>query len=56
MAVARMAYIICDECGAAAAEPEDTVSAARRMMPLSWVTVTVNRRKRDYCPAHAPGE
>lgn len=54
MAVARMVYIVCDSCGSPASDPEDTVPAARTMVPDSWTSIREGLRTYDYCPSCTP--
>lgn len=56
MSIVHLAYVICDECGIPASEPEDSGKKARTMVPRGWVRAfDVTRARRiDLCPAHAP--
>lgn len=61
MAIAHLSYVICDICGAPAAQPEDNARRARRAADRAGFTSIIRehdlgrvKARHDYCPKHAP--
>ena len=49
MAIAHLAYVVCDVCGVPGCQPEDDARNARLMLGEDWVRFG----GRDFCPACA---
>lgn len=56
MAMARLVYVTCDECGTPATDPVGDAKEARSLVPTAWFRFRAEGESKtgDYCPSCGP--